>query len=255
MNSQRTVRLALGVALVLAMAMTAGCRRVPIDSVESPFGGGSVSRTSDTVELDGASSVTADIEMGAGVLTIGGSAVDGNAMEATYDYNRPAWEPRMEYRVTSDEGRLSLSQGDIDIPDMGGRVRNEWDIELPGSVPLDVDVEMGAGESRIDLRDTLLRSLKVALGAGESTIDLSGEWADDVDVDVTAGVGELELRVPDGIGVRIWGSDEGIGEYTVDPAFRRDGGYLVNDAWEDAATRMDVRIQRGVGEVRVTVAP
>lgn len=252
---RKLVRAIAVVGLVAAMGATAGCRRVPIDSVEDPRGGRSASRTSDSVELEGATSVTADIEMGAGVLTIGGDADSGMAMDASYDYNRSAWEPRVEYGVSQGEGKLSLTQGDIDIPDMGGRVRNEWDIQLPGSVPLDVDVEMGAGESRIDLRDTLLRSLNVDLGAGESTIDLSGAWTDDVAVDISAGVGALELRVPDGIGVRIWGGNEGIGEYTVDRSFRRDGEYYVNDAWGDSTTKMDVRIQRGVGEVKVTVAP
>lgn len=251
-----TRKLAITLALVLAAGMTVvagtGCRRVPISEVERPgIFKEEAQENSDQQSLDGADELVADIEMGAGTLELDGTAGAGQAFDAHYRYTDDGWAPVVNYAVVDGEGRLELSQRELRAPRLVGTMLNEWDIALPADVPMGLRVGMGAGESRLDLRGTQVRSLTLALGAGESSVDLSGEWDHDVEADITAGVGELSLRVPADVGVRIWGRNEGIGEYRVDGEFRRDGDYYVNDAWDDAEVRMDIKIQRGVGEISV----
>lgn len=249
-------KLAIALALVVVAGLTVvagtGCRRVPISDVERPgvFGENAL-EFADEVSLDGAEQLVADIEMGAGTLDLDGTARADRALEGSYRYTDEGWAPVVDYEVMNGEGRLDLSQRDIGAPRLVGSIVNEWDVALPSDVPMGLRVGMGAGESRLDLRGTQVRSLTLTLGAGESSVDLSGAWDHDVEADITAGVGELNLRVPADVGVRIWGRNEGIGDYRVDDEFRRDGDYYVNRAWDDAEVRMDIKIQRGVGEVSV----
>lgn len=248
-------KLAIALALVaagLTVVAGTGCRRVPISDVERPgIFKEEAQEVSDQQSLDGADQLVVDLEMGAGTLELDGSAGADQAFEADYRYTDGQWAPVVNYAVADGEGRLEVSQREIRAPRLVGTMLNEWDIALPADVPMGLRVGMGAGESRLDLRGTQVRSLTLALGAGESSVDLSGEWDHDVEADITAGVGELTMRVPADVGVRIWGGNEGIGDYRVDDEFRRDGDYYVNDAWDDAEVRMDIKIQRGVGEVSV----
>jgi hypothetical protein len=41
------------------------------------------------------------------------------------------------------------------------------------------------------------------MGAGEVTVDLTGDWQNDLDVNIEGGVGEITLRLPRGVGVRV----------------------------------------------------
>lgn len=257
MTDRRMLAAALATVALLAVAGGTGCRRVPIDSVDRPFGEAATvsGMRSDKIALEDAESLTADIEMGAGELSVDGDAEPGDAMDADYRYSRRAWVPQTEYRVDGGQGRLRVTQDDVGVPDFGGGSRNEWDMSLPSQVPLDLHVVIGAGESTLDLAGTELRSLRLEVGAGESTVDLSGAWDHDVEADIQAGVGALKLVVPRDVGVRIWGRDEGLGDYVVDSAFHREGEYYVNDAWDTADVRMDLKLQRGLGEVRVQTAP
>lgn len=250
-----------GLALLLVAAALGtvvagtGCRRVPIEDVDSPtVFGGAIRETSDSVQTEGAESLVAHIEMGAGELAIDGGAPAGTALEGSYRFTDDDWAPDVTYDVQEGEGRLGVSQRDMRAPHLGS-VRNEWDLALPADVPLDLTLAMGAGDCTLDLKGTQLRKLELGMGAGEADVDLSGDWTEDVTADLTAGVGEFTLRVPEGVGVRIWGSSEGIGEYNVDDGFRRDGDYYVNDAWDDGGVRMDIRLQRGVGEINVEMVP
>lgn len=246
-------KLATALILVALAGLTVvggtGCRRAPISDVEQSSG--NARKSADELSLGGAERLVVDVEMGAGTLELDGAARPDYALDASYRYTDAAWTPVVDYEVVDGEGRLELAQPDLRTPRLVGSILNEWKVALPADVPMELRVGMGAGESRLDLRGTQVRSVTLALGAGESSVDLSGEWDHDVDADITAGVGELRLRVPADVGVRIWGRNEGIGDYRVDDEFRRDGDYYVNDAWANADVRMDIRIQRGVGEISV----
>ncbi len=47
------------------------------------------------------------------------------------------------------------------------RSRYVWDLRFNDQKPLDLDVNFGAGESRLDLGDLTLRRVNVEMGVGE----------------------------------------------------------------------------------------
>ena len=230
-------------ALVIALALVTatGCVRVELPDP------GYETRT-ERVNAGSATALEVEIDMGAGQLDVSGGAA--GAMDATFEYGPAALDPHVDYAVDAGTGRLSVrTPNKVELRPFRD-MHYVWDVALTDDLPLELAVRMGAGESDLDLRGTDLRRLSLDLGAGDATIDLSGDWAHDIDVRVAAGAGELTVRVPAGVGVRVRGHKDGIGEFTAD-GFRTDGNALVNDAYDDADVRFELTLSRGVGSVNV----
>jgi hypothetical protein len=229
--------LAIGLALVISV----GCVRV-----ELPDPG--YETKTETVDAGAATEVTASIDMGAGELDVTGGAT--GLMKGTFEYSPESWKPEVDYEVTGGEGRLSVrSPRQLDIRPLR-TTHYVWDIALADDMPFDLAVNMGAGEADLDLRGVDVRRLDVNLGAGETTIDLSGVRRHDADITVATGAGSLTVRVPADVGVRIRGLEDGIGDFTAE-GFTHDGDALVNQAYDDAGVRLEIRLTRGIGEIIV----
>jgi len=235
----KIMRAVAAATLATGLLAGTGCVRVELPRPE-------YSTTSESVQLQGAEEVRASIEMGAGQLSIdgGGTAL----MDAKFGYSDATWEPVVYYVVDGGVGELSVKTPATMRVNLRDDMRFEWDIELGEGIPLDLSVAMGAGESTIDLSGLDVRSLQVDLGAGESTIDLSGDWANDLSASINAGVGALRIKVPENVGVRIVGLQDGLGDYQAN-GFAQDGKSLVNDAYDTADVRLEITVQRGIGEV------
>jgi hypothetical protein len=241
MKKARGACTAAALALGLIVVATVGCVRVELPEAE-------YSTASDRIEPGDATELTASIDMGAGKLSVAGGTED--AMEAEYVFTRAEWRPEVEYDITAGGGDLSVRTPNRPSFGFTGTMRYEWDIRLTDELPLDLSVNMGAGQADLDMRGTNLTRLRVNLGAGDTTIDLSGDWDGDVEADVNAGAGKLLLRVPADVGVRIVGYQDGLGSYRAD-GFAQDGEALVNTAYEDAEVRFDIVLRRGLGDVTV----
>ena len=57
-------------------------------------------------------------------------------------------------------------------------------------VPTDLRVEMGAGESNLDLDSLALTGLDLQMGAGKTTVDLTGDYTRGFDASIEGGVGD-----------------------------------------------------------------
>jgi len=236
----------IGVAALMVLAVAAtGCVRV-----EMP--GGTFTESNESVTLQGATKVNARINMGAGTLDI--ASADTDLMKAHFGYSDSGWEPEVSYDVSGSTGELSVGTPSRLRVDFAKDFRYEWTIGLTPDVPLDLAVNMGAGEATLDLAGLDIRELQVDVGAGDTTVDLTGDWKHDLTGDINTGAGALKLRVPENVGVRIVGYKDGLGEYRAD-GFMQDGDALVNPAYEDATVKFDLVLRRGVGEVVIEMVP
>jgi hypothetical protein len=201
-----------------------------------------------SVPMSGAKSVHAHLEMAAGEMNIsaGDSLAPSKLMDGTISYNVPEWKPDMSYSVNDGEGSLMVMQPQEHHTLMGGP-RYEWDLRFNDKVPLELAVEMGAGDSKLDLADLALRNLDVQVGAGNSTIDLTGDWKQDVSATIQGGVGEVHVKVPRDIAVRVT-VEGGLGSVDA-PDFKRDGSDYVNDAIGKSKNTIEVHISGGIGTV------
>lgn len=202
-----------------------------------------------SVSLSGATSVHAHLKMAAGELTIsGGSSSASKLMDGTIEYNVPEWKPDVSYSVNDGQGALMVMQPESGHTTIGG-VKYTWDLHFNNKVPLELAIEMGAGDSTLDLAELDLRNLDVQVGAGDSTIDLRGDWKQDVSATIQGGVGEVHVKLPRDISVRVT-VEGGLGSVDA-PDFKRDGSDYVNDAVGKTKNTIDVHISGGIGEVHL----
>jgi hypothetical protein len=157
--------------------------------------------------------------------------------------------PRVDYSVSGTNGNLDISQRENGGMHLG-RPENTWTVRF-GDVPLDLNVDMGAGQGELNLRGINLTRLKVEMGAGQINLDLSGDRKQSFDVDVQGGVGEAVIRLPHEVGVEIR-ADGGIGSIDTE-GLHKEGGRWVNDAWGKSPITIHMNVEGGIGEIRLVV--
>jgi len=210
---------------------------------------GEMQHESHTVDLENAQSVVADLRMGAGELNVTGGS--DAMMEADFSYNVAEWEPAVSYDVSGDMGELIVEQGSGEGIPAGGDARNEWEVRLNDEVPIDLKVEMGAGESDLDLDSLTLTGLDLEMGAGKTTVDLTGDYGQDIDASIEGGVGEATVLLPSEVGVRA-DAEGGLGKINAE-GLQREGDSYVNDAYGDSDITLEVDVQGGVGQINLEV--
>ncbi len=210
---------------------------------------GEMQRDSRAIQAENAQSVRANLKMGAGELNLTGGA--DRLMEGEFSYNVASWKPKVSYDVSGDTGELSVRQGSGGGVRLGGDARNEWDIRLNDEVPTDLVVQMGAGESDLDLDSLTLTGVKLQMGAGKTTVDLTGDYARDFDASIQGGVGEATVMLPSEVGV--WAKAEGgLGKINAE-GLQREGNAYVNDAYGESEVTLRVEVQGGIGEINLEV--
>ena len=210
---------------------------------------GEMRNESRSIQPEDARSVRAHLMMGAGELKVGGAA--DALMEGDFSYNVADWKPQIDYEVSGEKGDLTVEQGSGDDGRLGGGAGNEWDLRFNDDVPTDLVVEMGAGESDLDLDSLTLTGLDLEMGAGETTVDLTGDYAQGFDASIEGGVGEATVLVPSEVGVRVR-AEGGLGKINAE-GFQREGEAYVNDAYGDSDVSLDVDVQGGVGSINLKV--
>jgi hypothetical protein len=210
---------------------------------------GDMQRQSESVDLDNAQSVVAQLRMGAGELNLTGGA--DALMEADFAYNVAEWKPEVIYDVSGETGELTVEQGSDEGVRLGGEARNEWDLRCNDEVPTELRVEMGAEESDLDLDSLTLTGLDLEMGAGKTTVDLTGDYGQDLDVSIEGGVGEATVQLPSEVGVRVR-AEGGLGKINAE-GLQREGGSYVNDAYGDSEVILQVDVQGGVGQINLEV--
>jgi hypothetical protein len=187
--------------------------------------------------------------MGAGELNLTGGA--DQLMEGDFSYNVADWKPEVSYDVGGDEGELVVKQGGAGGSNLGGEARNEWEIRLNDELPTDLVVQMGAGESDLDLASLALEGLKLQMGAGKTTVDLTGDYAQGFKASIQGGVGEAKVLLPSGVGVKAK-AQGGLGKIDAE-GLQRVGDSYVNDAYGESDVTLNVEVQGGVGEINLEV--
>jgi hypothetical protein len=232
------------VLLVVATVLLGSCA-----AQDQGQGVGEMRNESRSVQPKDAKSVRAHLVMGAGELKVGGAA--DALMEGDFSYNVADWKPRIDYEVSGEKGDLTVEQGSGDDGRLGGGARNEWDLRFSDAVPTDLVVEMGAGDSDLDLDSLALTGLDLEMGAGETTVDLTGDYARGFDASVEGGVGEATVLVPSEVGVRVR-AEGGLGKINAE-GFEREGEAYVNDAYGDSDVSLNVDVRGGVGSINLEV--
>src|SRR5271156_171442 len=198
------------------------------------------------VSLQGAQSVTTNIDIPSGSLDVAGGASANQLLNANFDYHEADGLPRVEYEVSGGHGDLSITQ-ENKLHVHFAVARNDWQLRFADNVPMDMNVQIGAGSSNLRLQGLAVKNLDVQAGVGQINLDLTGPRKSDLHVDIHGGVGSAVIRLPKDVGVRVHASG-GIG--SVNPhGLTREGDDYVNSVLGKTPATIDLNIEGGIGSV------
>jgi hypothetical protein len=240
MSFIRTIRFTMLAVIILALA---SCGVIQVTS------GGELKTETHSVDLGAASAVNVKINMNQGIIKVNGDAQ--KLMEGTFDYNVAEWHPEVSYNVDSNQGTLVIDQPDIGGTTFAKNVKNTWDLHLNNSVPIELDIQVGAGVNDLNLSGLQLTRLNVQTGAGENRVDLSGSWTHDVIGTFEGGIGGLKIMLPRDVGVHI--DLTGRASKVKTSGLTKDGNAYINQAYGKSPQILQLSIQSGIGEVDLQV--
>jgi hypothetical protein len=205
-------------------------------------------RASQVVEardLQGAKSVEVSLRMGGGRMNINGGSA--HLLNADFHFDRKWDNPVVDYHVTGDKGYMEVKQENSGIN--FGPTENSWDLTFSNDVPLDLRVDMGAGQGDLKLRDMNVTNVELHMGAGQVMLDLTGARKSDLNVDIKGGVGQVTVRLPKDVGVSAHASG-GIGTVQA-RGLHENGNEYTNDALGKSPHKITLDIQGGIGEIEL----
>lgn len=87
------------------------------------------------------------------------------------------------------------------------------------------------------------------MGAGQVELDLRGQPKRDYDVNVSGGVGQATIHLPQGVGVRA-DAHGGIGSIDV-TGLTKQGDHYENDLYDKAGVNIRLKVEGGVGQINI----
>lgn len=141
-------------------------------------------------------------------------------------------------RVAAWRLRTGASRAVVRFSQPNGRRCREGRL-VAGAADLTV---VGLGNSRCD-------RLQFEGGMGQVTLDFGGSWTSSSAAEVRMAVGELTLRLPRRVGVRLR-MDRFLAAFEPAGLLRRDGAFE-SPGYAEAERKLDIEISTAVGEVKV----
>jgi N-terminal domain of toast_rack, DUF2154 len=237
MSMKTAIRLLSLPAMLLAISAGPACN---VHNMPA----GPMQTDTQSVKLGDAKSVHVAIKMGAGDLKVESGAAELLDAEFTYNHGR---RPRVDYNVVGSEGQLSVEEPSGEH--LGGHGRYDWDLRLNSKVPMEMNVEQGAGDAHLNLGGLSLSRLDVKTGVGDTTVDLAGEWKNDLWVHVKGGIGDTTIRLPLDVGVKVQ-AHGGIGSISGGD-LKKEGDFYENDSYGKSPVTIHVEVEHGIGDIKL----
>ena len=176
---------------------------------------------------------------------------------------RNEWDLRFSPEAVLDMNiQAGAGQGELDLTDLQ---IEKLDIDLgagdftisfgePNAAEMSrFTLDVGAAQLEINgVGNASPEEMVVQGGAGEITLDMTGDWTRSADIEVTAGLGQLNLYLPDDVGVKVKVTG-GLADIETS-GLRRSGDAYVNDVYGEAEIELTIAVTTGVGQVNLEVA-
>lgn len=146
-----------------------------------------------------------------------------------------------------DLGGLQMTKLELSTGASESRVR----LSQPNSVRMEsATIEVGAADFQVrDLGNLNADRISVDAGVGNVVLSFTGRWRRDAAVSVDMGLGALELRFPEGLGVRVV-KNTFLTSLDSEGLVKRGDSYYSVD-WEEADHRVTVTVDAAFGSIDV----
>jgi hypothetical protein len=242
------------VTAIMALAVVAGVIWLVGVMNLSPFRAESSRATATSIsqELGEISRLNVQLQLAAAETHVDGLSDRRQGVQGSYNTTTDLGVT-VEYRTSGDTGYLTIQQGganqDNSAALLGQEISTVMNLSLPADIPIELKVDMGAGEAVLDLSGLTIQSVSMAGGAGRLDVTLPAQG--NFPVEVSAGVGEIIIRVPRSLEARLSGQVF-LSSLGVPSRFENLGDRTWQTAgYASAANRAEITINQAVGSVEI----
>lgn len=100
-----------------------------------------------SIEAGDAQRADVELDIGAGQLEVSGGS--SKLIEGTFTYNVDAWKPIVKSSTNGSHAAITIKQPESGH--LGGDRKYDWDLRLNDGILLDMAVNCGAGQARLNL--------------------------------------------------------------------------------------------------------
>lgn len=197
-----------------------------------------------SIALGSAKSVSYRFSHGAGQLVISGGAPAHLALVGS-----SAAGVEENSRLDGDRLEVRIEAGASFIPFIGPS-DGTWRFQLTQHVPVNLEVESGASQLQMDLREVAARHITLKTGASGSEIILPARGASLLDLE--AGAASIDLIIPQGVAGRIR-IKEGLTSLNIDTNRfpELDARLYQSPNFDSAADRVEINVEAGLGSISI----
>lgn len=199
------------------------------------------------IPLEGAARAHVRVRHGAGTLSIGSGAQADDLLEGNFGGG-------LDFRTrhSGDELNVEMSVPPQFFPFVWGPGYNlDWNFRLSRDIPLNLNVEGGANEAKLDLSDLRIDELTLKSGASSTQISMPTN-AGMTRARIETGAASVKVQVPSGVAASIR-AQGGLASIQIDTArFPKQGDLYKSNDYDTATNRIDFDVQLGVGSVQIS---
>ena len=194
---------------------------------------------------------TADvtIDIGAGTLSLGSLPADSASLVEGDLRSFGVSDVQTSVTRSGDHAEIDLSADGFNL-DFFGSGERRWDVRMSPLPRASIDVDAGASNLSLDLRDMNVSDVSIDGGAVDIEI-LAPVDAGHVNIDIDVGAASIVVIIPDHVGARI-DTDAGISDLDIDEVrFPRSGDVYLSRDFETSANRVDLEIDAGASSIEI----
>jgi hypothetical protein len=233
---------------VLGLALVGGILWILIAQPPIPglnFSYSNLQTTNISQPLNGVESARAELSFGAGSSKVYALSDSNNLIEGQLQTYSP---PNFSVSTSGNRATIVLGAGPVSVPVVFPAIAEEkWEVGLNSSVTYQIDLNIGVGQSSIDLAKLDISGGTIDGGVGTSEFYLPGKGT--YRLNINGGVGSIRLYVPSNLAVRAE-VDGGLGSFNRLPSMQE----VSHDVYETpgfstADNAVTLIIDGGVGSI------
>jgi LiaI-LiaF-like transmembrane region len=200
---------------------------------------------------EGATEAQVVLSPATGYLRVGALTGSSNLVEGTL---YPTGGERIQRSFTVESGTAVLelrSEGFNGWPPSPGPLQEAtptWDLAITPALPVELIVNMGAGNIALDLSDMMITRVEANMGAGQVALTLPAQGR--IQAKVSGAVGQTVVVIPRGMEARIQASAALVAR-SLPPDFRRQGDQYVSPGFQGADNYVDLELSQAIGSIQV----
>jgi len=251
---RRSLLLSLtGAALVIALLFGAlwyfggfGLPGQPLLGGQARLAGSTISQ-----ELDGAARAQVEISPSAGTLALSAQDQPANMLITGQVPEERADRLTQNFSLNGDLAIYNLKDAQPTVFMPGNSSRSAWDLRLNPEIPIDLRVNMGAGDATLDLSGLNLTHLDVNLGVGQVEVILPEGGS--FEAKVSSAIGQTTIFIPGDLAVRIR-AGTALSARSIPALYSEVGdNVFVSPGYEEAENKVEIDLNQAIGQVVVKV--